>query len=246
MSLATLQRSLQAHITGTLPPPEPTAESLIAPTALRGLPVYGHAYGATLTEALRDTFEKTALWLGDEAFDEAAREYIRQNPSRSWTLADYGAALPEMLAAHYPDDPEIAELAWLDWDLRQAFAAAAAAGRPDADALQAIDWEAARFDFAPHVTCRATRTNVAAIWNGIAEDMAVAVEILSEQAGVLVWREGLSPQFRSCPGFERAILEMLRTGERFGPACAQSGASPDQIGAALAQWLADGLISVIG
>ncbi len=240
MTLATLQRALQAHITG-----HPSGiEPLVAPEAQRGLPVYVYAYAASLRAALRDTYEKTALWLGDEAFDAVADGYVREHPSRSWTLADYGAGLPALLDDHFPDDPEVAELAWLDWDLRHAFAASDG-DRPDADALPGLDWEAARFTFAPHVAFRATRTNVAAIWNAIAQETPVEIELLDQPAGVLVWRAALSPQFRSCPGFELALLEKLRAGESFGQACASSDAGPDEIGAVLAQWLADGIISVI-
>ena len=41
-----------------------------------GLDVYHNAYRVRLTDCLRETFEKVLLWLGEEAFLEAARDHI--------------------------------------------------------------------------------------------------------------------------------------------------------------------------
>lgn len=168
MNLIELQRGLRAHIlSGDAFAPHVASHSGAAPETR--LEVYHHAYRAQLVACLRDTFEKTHAWLGDEPFDDAARRHIEAHPPSSWTLGDYGFDFPATLHALYPDDPEVAELAWLDWSLRRAF------DGPDAEpisqeALAAIDWDAAVLVLAPTLTVGEVATNCAAIWGAIAED----------------------------------------------------------------------------
>jgi hypothetical protein len=83
--------------------------------------VYHYAYRAQLLECLRYTFERVWAWLGDSGFEDAARRHIEAHPPHSWTLSDYGNEFDRTLSGLYPDDREVAELAWLDWPLRRAF-----------------------------------------------------------------------------------------------------------------------------
>src|SRR5277367_6026658 len=120
MSLLTLQRHMRDHLlTG-----DHGVAGAMRGGADAGLAVYHNAYRAQLVDCLRDTYEKLFAWLGDDAFDAAALAHVEANPPRSWTLSDYGATFDTTLAAIYPDDPEVAELAWLDWTLRRTFEAA--------------------------------------------------------------------------------------------------------------------------
>ncbi len=136
MTLEQIQRDFRAHIVSG----SPAIEAAIVGDARRGLAVYHHAYRANLIACLRDSFEKTAAWLGDDAFERAALGHIEANPPRSWTLGVYGHGFDDTLATRFPADPEIAELAWLDWRLRRAF------DGPDVEiedpaASADLDWE---------------------------------------------------------------------------------------------------------
>jgi hypothetical protein len=244
MTLLELQRDFRSHILRG----DTAIEHAVPAGSRRGLRVYHHAYRATLVDCLRDTYEKTAAWLGDETFDEAAGAYVEWHPPSSWTLADYGRRFPEALATHHPDDPEIGELAWLDHALRHAFAAADPAP-VDSETLARVDWDQARLRFAPHVAARTTQTNVVAIWNALAAEEMPPPCDHDVRGGVLVWRDGLSPSFRTTPPFETSALVATLAGKRFAETCAlisdEHGASAEDVGGMLAGWLRDGLIVAI-
>jgi Putative DNA-binding domain len=244
MSLAELQRAFMAHtLTG-----DAAVEPMVTPDHWRGLPVYSYAYRATLRAALRDTFEKTALWLGDDVFNAAADAYIDAHPARSWTLADYGDRFADHLAQAMPDDPEFAELAWLDGALRHAFAAGAL--RPvDQAALAAVDWETTRLTLAPHLAFCSIETNVIDVWNGL-PDAPVATARLDAPIGLIVWRNDLIPQFRSADPVEIVALSLLADGHSFANMCAaleaEGHGDAALIGGLLSGWLGDRLVTVAG
>ncbi len=242
MSLAALQRAFQAHIlTG-----DDTVVALIDPAMRRGLPVYHYAYRASLREALRDVFEKTLLWLGDDAFDAAADAYVAVTPSCSWTLSDYGAGFADVLAIRWAADPEVGEIAWLDWSLRHAFAAGALTAS-NAAQLAAADWETVHLTLAPHVAFRRIETNVIDVWHGL-PDAPVAARRRDESIGLVVWRNDLTPEFRSADLVEIDALESIAAGRSFAETCVDLSArwpvGPETIGAMLSHWLADNIVAV--
>jgi hypothetical protein len=244
MTLLELQRGLRDHILSGAG--EITPQLGRRPAA--GLAVYHHAYRAQLVACMRDTFEKTWAWLGDEAFDAAAHHHIEVHPPSSWTLDDYAADFDATLRALHPADPEVAELAWLDWTLRRAF------DGPDADpitqeALATVDWEHAVLTLVPTLEVGEVTTNCAAIWGAIAEDRTPPpAERLPAPAAIRVWRHGLSPLYRTIERPERDALAMAQAGASFSQICAMLSADVDEaqaaqrIGALLASWIQDGLV----
>ncbi|HEY4273949.1 MAG TPA: DNA-binding domain-containing protein [Rhizomicrobium sp.] len=247
MSLFDLQRAFRDHILAGDDVPLNT----VAPGAMRGLGVYRHAYRAQLVASLRDTFEKTWAWMGDEGFDTVARAHIARHPPQSWTLNDYGADFAGTVRALYPDDPEIAEIAWLDWRLRRAFEG------PDADAIAPeklgdVDWDSAVLIFLPTLTLGEVETNSAAIWGAIAEGEGVpAAKRLPQPGAIRVWRSGLTPRYRSIEMFEYRALVLAMAGSSFADLCTLLVENGDKdqavqrVGTALAGWLQDGLISAV-
>lgn len=244
MSLLAIQRGLRDHILAG-GGDRPTG---VGVNGEAGLAVYRHAYRAQLVACLRDTFEHTWSWLGDDGFDAAALSHIAARPPGGWTLDAYGEDFSQTLAGLYPDDPEVAELAWLDWSLRRAF------DGPNADpitaeALARVDWESAVLTFSPTLTISAVATNSAAIWGALAEGQAPpAVERLPAPAAIRVWRQGLSPQYRTIDAFEQRALAMALDGCGFARLCEQLAGPDDaerviaRMGGLLGAWLHDGLI----
>src|SRR5882724_6446222 len=136
MNLLALQREIRDHLLHG----RPDVGRLVRGEAAPRLAVYHNAYRMQLLACLRDTYEKTHAWLGHQNFDAAGLEHIASHTPVSWTLNDYDLNFDQTLAARYPDDPEVAELAWLEWALRRAF------DGPDAspiaaDGLTQIDWD---------------------------------------------------------------------------------------------------------
>jgi len=242
MKLLQTQRGFRDHILAGTDAPLPGAPE-------RGLAVYRHAYRAQLVASLRDTFEKTWAWLGDDAFDKAARQHVEHHAPKSWTLNEYGGDFVQTLRDLYPDDGEVAELAWLDWRLRRAF------DGPDAEAvkpevLEQVDWDNAVLIFVPTLVMGEVTTNSAAIWGALADEKTPpAAARLPAPATIRIWRSGLTPRYRTIETFEQRALTLAMAGSSFADLCSllvedgDTDRAAQNIGAALASWLQDGLIS---
>lgn len=240
MSLIALQREFRASL---------LAET--GDTVSPGLAVYHHAYRAQLVDCLRETFPQLRKWLGDDEFTEAALAHIERVPPHSWTLGAYGDGLDRTVAALYPDDAEVAELAWLEWSLSCAFAG------PDAPAisaatLAATDWDEARLIFVPTFGLGTVRTNIGPIWSALAMDEAPPpVEILPQPVTMIIWRHEFSPRFRTIDDEERGAIAQMRGDATFGDLCnaavARLGVEKgiEQAGLLLGRWLRDGMICEI-
>ncbi len=246
MTLADLQRDFVAYLKGD---GSGIVED-VHTASLRGLPVYHFAYRASLVAALRDTFERTHAWLGDHQFDDAARAHIIASPPSSWTMSDFGLGFDRTLDGLYPNDPEVAELAWLDWSMRRAFDGADS-GTLDTNALTDIDWDTAQLHLAPTLVMRTVSTNCAELWRALADDQAPppACLLLPAPVALTVWRQDLSPRFLSVGSDEHMALTMAADGVAFGPICEQlvnddrdAAAVSALAGTMLARWIADGVL----
>lgn len=242
MTLGELQHSFCRGLTAA----NPEHDELAPFAAMRGFGVYRHAYRARLHEALGTAFEKTWSWLGDDRFAHAVDAYIDAHPPSSWTLDAFGDAFGRELRRLFPDDPEVAELADLEWALHNAFTGPHTPAL-DAATLAGVNWDRVRLLLAPTVRLLPVRTNVAAIWNAISESRDVpAAALLEEPAALLIWRQQLSPTFRTLEPDERGAITLALVGESFGTICgfvATHHADPvARAGELLAAWLRDGLL----
>lgn len=250
MNLAELQREFTAFLRSDETVPVPS----VAAAAQRGLPVYHYAFRASLNEALRDVFERTHSWLGDDRFDDAARVHIAAHPPSSWTMSDFGLGFDETLDGLYPENPEVADLAWLDWSLRCAF------NGLDADPLDLttlgdVDWDNAPLQLVPTLTMREVRTNVAAIWGALneEEENPPSATLLDEPAILTVWRHDLMPRYHTVSADEARALAMAAEYASFGQICAAltaDGSDGEKLavmaGAMLGRWIEVGLLARVG
>lgn len=82
--------------------PAEQAPEIVRPSAtlapLERLDIYRGMYELRLQEALEADYPGLRRYLGDGAFAELARLYIRENPSRSYTLNRLGDGLPEFVS----------------------------------------------------------------------------------------------------------------------------------------------------
>jgi hypothetical protein len=246
MNLLALQRNMREHL---IHGSEEIGRKIRGDPSAR-LAVYHHAYRAQLMDCLRDTFERVWAWVGDTRFETAGQKHIELHPPHGWTLADYGSGFDRTLSDLYPDDPEIAELAWLDWSLRRAF------DGPDAISLEAaelsgVDWNTAILCMVPTLRTRPISTNCAGIWTAVSEGRAPpATQRLSAPLALRVWRVGFSPHFRIIDSMEQRALLMAAEGATFAAICADiESAGPSKTsevaGSLLASWLRDGLITAV-
>jgi hypothetical protein len=188
------------------------------------LGVYQNAYILRLRDILRTDFDKLAIYMGDEAFDDMARRYFAARPSHHRSARWIGSALADFLNtdARCAEHPVLADLARLDGALSDAFDAEDAQVL-DLAALAAIapdDW--GRLTFKPHpVTRRLTlSTNAAAIWSALATGEAPPDAIVSTvPQRLIIWRQGTLAKFRPLAAEEAMMWDEAAAGVSFGVLC---------------------------
>lgn len=225
-----------------------------------GIEVYRGNYRAALIEALRDTFEKTERWVGEEAFRAAAAHHVIKHPPSSWTLDAAGADFAETCAELFTNDPEVADLAWLEWAMLIAFTAVDRAPLDHVGFAEATagfgeeQWAGLRLEFLPGVSAREVVHDLPAIWRAMCKEASeVADPRLETVHAVLVWRESEQATFALRTAEEGWAFAALQSGMTFGEIClalAGDDSSAEQAeqaaarsGAMLGRWLRDGLIA---
>ncbi|MGH8162477.1 MAG: DNA-binding domain-containing protein [Gammaproteobacteria bacterium] len=213
-SLLELQQNFAAAIRGD--PQSPIANWVLGnglePEAR--LRLYRHMIQADYSEALRTAYPAVNRLVGEEFFDAAAARYLREHPSRSGNLQDYGAEFPAFLLglkearelAYLPD------VARLEWSRQQAYLAADA--KPlAAEALATIpddDWSGLRFRFHPAVSRVASAYPILDIWLFCQEASPGELQLRNSAQQVLVWRDGVEIAMQEpdagCDQFVQALL----------------------------------------
>ena len=227
------------------------SESARGLTARERLDVYYNAYRFRLADVLLDTFEHTAIYLGDDWFNQLAMDYVQTHPSTYKNIGLYGKDFPGFLGEQLPDDKEVAEIAMMDWKLRRAFDGADSAVMTMED-LQQLASEETSFSFqpVPTLTTVTQEFNSLEIWNAIDQDETPPVVTrLPEAVDVLIWRKGHSPHFRSLSKIESAAIASLSSEdslEDIGAALENDFPGVDvatEFGVMLHRWLDDEIIS---
>lgn len=216
--------------------------------ATGGLAAYQNNYRTQLVNVLRASYPQLRTLLGDDAFLELAIHHIEHRPPSSWTLDAYGADLAASLLALYPRNPDLQELAWIEWTLSEVFVAADATALAPED-LAGIDWETATLRLCPSLRLRAASTNAAEIWLALQDETAAPdAEMLAAPAGFAAWRQGFRSRLRQVDALEHAALLSLRDDGRFNALC---DALVEQLGEAvgisragqlLADWIGTGIV----
>ncbi len=248
MALPALQRHFADRVLAEVLPPE-AADDLI----MGRMRTYHHAYRARLAEVLADTYAKTCLYMGSDAFEAHARDYAVAHPPYARSLNRYGEGLVDALRQQYPGNPELHELAQLDWDLRTRFDGADVPALAPEAAQATGDWTSLLGVLHPSALLRTVTTNVVSLWNAIHTDDAVPEAVaLPAPATLLVWRKGHQPHFRTLDASEAAWVRQLYAGVSVHGACAallEAGlwnGDPTVLSPWLAQLLNDGLVRAEG
>jgi hypothetical protein len=255
MSLAAIQQDFMTCLLDTGQGGAPDWNSRFA----QGFEIYRSAYRSRLIGALSETFPRTARWVGKEAFEAAAAHHLIHHPPCDWTIDSAGRGFDATLADLFGNDPEVAELAWLEWTMYLAYVGADAEplGVAGFSAMAAClgedDWANLRLAFVPTLAFAPAIHDCVSLWRALAEPSSPEMaERLAEPGGCLVWREGLDPVCRMADAVEGMMLEMLVTGHTYGEACARLAAAVGaeeaarRAGSILARWLELGLIADAG
>ena len=213
-----------------------------------GLAIYRNNYRSALLDALRSIYARTEKLVGEQSFERAAAHHVVTRPPTGWTLDLAGAGFAETCASLFAADPDVAELAWLEWAMHLAFVARDAVPLGMADFAAASttfgegEWAGLRLRFVPGLALRTVAFDLKVLWT------AGEARPLAQPACCIVWREGERPAFLLLEAAEGAALEAMREGASFGEACAlltdllgeeQAIAAA---GTMLGRWLAEGLV----
>lgn len=247
MTLLALQRDFGAWLRSG----SAVIAARFAASCTPGLRVYQNNYRAQLVTCLEATFARTRQWIGEEAFHNAIVMHIDAIPPSSWTLDDYGRDFSMTLSGLFPTDPEVTELAWLEWALGEAFTAADHAPLNPA-VIAGTDWDNAALRLSPSIDILALTTNAPAIWSALNEgEMPPPAEILGTPSALLVWRKAMASHFRVIDARERDLLLLARAGRSFAFLCERLVEDIGEeegvalAGALLGRWIADDLIAEI-
>jgi hypothetical protein len=224
--------------------------------------VYRNAYRARIVEAIRDTYPRTERWVGDDAFRRAAIHHAIQHPPNSWTLDAVGAGFAKTLEELFSGDPEVPELAWLEWAMHTAFVSADGVALDSASFASSTagfaetDWASMTLHFLPGTQLRPVQHDIAALWQSLAASDQHTTTMDPERSSVancscVVWRQGLKPVFMLIEADEGEMLKRTLEGSAYGDACnaladnVGGDAAVRQAGAMLANWIHQGMLLTV-
>lgn len=224
-----------------------------------GMAVYRGNYRGALMDALANTFERSKLYVGEDAFRQASAHHAISHPPSSWTIDDAGAGFDSTCTELFVDNPEVGELAWLEWAMLHVSTA------PDGEPLDPAgfaaataefgdeDWMGLRLDMQPRATARLVGHDLTALWNALEEEGLDRPDpSLPEPRGCLVWREGERPTFILVDADNARAFEAMRDGAGYGEVIGLlAGEEPSdeavqdaamRAGSYLGQWLQEGIV----
>ncbi|MES9815071.1 MAG: DNA-binding domain-containing protein [Candidatus Thiodiazotropha sp.] len=226
------------------------------------LSVYANAYIACLKEVLTNDYPAVSMAIDSDHFDLLTEGYIRQHPSRFFSLRDFGCRFPDYLSEQTDTNPNNHDLAWLpelakfEWTLGQAFDATDCelVTEQDMASIPADAWPMLRFGFCPCVQRIDLEWNAPTIWKALTADPPHEVEPTRSQEsfdGWLIWRQDLITRFRSLEEDEQLALDSLRNGATFEDACEFLASQIDldrvsmRAAGLLKGWIRQGLITEV-
>jgi hypothetical protein len=214
---------------------------------LARLSIYQTAYTARLLEILKKDFPITLKLMGEDSFKNKALEYIANQEAKEFSLRILGQHFPAFLLHSYLSIANVAQFEWLIDEMLDS---------EDAELLSLADLqgqgqeELANYCFQLHSSVRlfANMTNAAELWLAwFNQEELPELESLSDSHTVLVWRQNISPQFRSCLPHEVWILQKIQEGRSFGEICELLSELPEEETAGLLvnliyQWIDEGIL----
>jgi hypothetical protein len=252
-ALAQLQGDFARWLQGREPPAEtPRLLGDARASAAERLHVYRYAYMSRLVGVLREDFPALERALGRDAFDPLAAAYLRENPSRHFSLRHAGARFPAFLAQHEAARetraraPFAPDLARFELAVTDAFDAADARPllRGDLAHLAPDAWADLSLALMPGAQFLELAWPVRALraaYDAEQPHRAEAIAPASER--VLVWRKAERVLHRACDAEELALLARVASGLRFGELCAHAAEARGEEGGAafaaslLATWV---------
>jgi hypothetical protein len=200
--------------------------------AAHGLAAYRGNAGAIAERALVGAYPTVAALVGEEAFAALARDFWRHDAPERGDLGEWGAALPEFIAASVAlaSEPYLADSARLDWLVHRASRASDAPEEPPA--LEALADGAAddlRLLLRPGCALLSSAWPVAAIWQAHQRDgedrFAEVRTAFAAGRGdnAFVWRDGFAVRVDALDDASAAFTRSMHLGASLADALDAAG-----------------------
>lgn len=220
-TLRAMQRQmLQAVINQSAPPPDVRGDT-IADAGDR-LAIYQHGYHARLCEALGHEFAGLRCLAGRQ-FEPLLYAYIDACPSQHYNIRWHGTGLADFLKQTRSDEPQLAEMAALDWAISKAFDAAdePSPGLAELSSIPAESWANLQLFLQNNLLWLSETHNVDAFRR--ASDKGTKrprLRRLAHPRHFMVWRHAMVVHYRRVASDEHAVLTAAQRGEPFAALCA--------------------------
>ena len=195
-------------------------------SAARRLQVYRNNVFTSLTGALRACYPVINRLLGEPFFDWAAKHYIRDYPSSSGNLHEFGREYAGFIRA-FPPAAELvylSDVARLEWEYQEVFHAP----EPNAfnlDELSSVPpdrYDELRFKLHPASRLLVSDYPILHIWQVNQPGCDGMVDLSEGGVKLLVIRRGLAIQIEALSPAEYALLENLAQGHVMSYAAAHA------------------------
>jgi hypothetical protein len=216
------------------------------------LSIYHHGYRVRLRDALKNEFTGLQCMAG-RRFHALVDTYVKAHPSEHYNIRWYGADLPSFLDETHPwcDEPQLAEMAYVDWAISTAFDAEdeRSMGMADLSAVSPHAWTNLRLNMQKHLRALTVTHNVDAFRR--AADRGAKRPHLRRFARarrILVWRKETTIHYRTLDRDEWPVLNAALEGETFAAMCERladhhhESAAMSRMVQLLQRWLEAGLI----
>ena len=134
---------------------------------LERLQIYSYAYHARLVECLAEDFDALRDILGENLFEEIAKEFVLTHPSRFASANEVGKPFAGFLAKlpKLADKPWAIDLARFEWSMVEAFYAfeAPRRGAEHLASATAQDWSELRVELDPSVQLFCSKWNLSSM-----------------------------------------------------------------------------------
>jgi len=251
--LQQLQTRFQDYITGKSEDFEKDIISTEDALAEHRLGAYFNAYRIRLINSLATDFECLQKELGEEAFELMVLDYLKLYPSDNPSVRWVGIHLVEFLQhSEHPDKAFLVELAEFEWNQGLCFDAGDSEQifrLEDMAQIAPENWPQLTFQFHDSVRWLDLYSNAAPYWVALDSNKQLPGKHFDEiPTRWLMWRKGMSPNWRSLEVAEAWTIEAAFNGINFAQLCEGllEWIGEDQVAITAAgflkQWIHDELI----
>lgn len=192
------------------------------PEIVGHLEIYHGGYRLRLLEALTMDYPQCQALIdtlfGENAFEQAGLEYLKQYPSHHFSVRYFGKYFPEFLSKMMPysDYPYLAELADFEWSILFCLDAADA-DRLDINTLKMVpaeQWGDLTFRLHPSVLYKTYQWDTPTLWKNIQHTPQNNGSI-----ACLFWRKNIASFFEVLPPTHQVFYKSILCGKNFGDLC---------------------------